>query len=100
MQEDKPYISVVITAYDRKVFLLNAIKSVLSQTLDKTYYEIIVIKNFKDDNIDDFIKKNKVIGIISNEESLSGKLVEAFNKNTFLSYAVITTLIYGLSSCI
>ena len=88
MQEDKPYISVVITAYDRKVFLLNAIKSVLRQTLDKTYYEIIVIKNFKDDNIDDFIKKNKVIGIISNEESLSGKLVEALNiaRGTVISF--------------
>jgi len=80
MENDKlPYISVVIIAYNRKDFLLNAIKSVLNQTLDKKYYEIIVIKNFRDKNIDDFINKNNIIGIISNEESLSGKLVEALD---------------------
>ena len=43
-----PYISVIITAYNRKDFLFNAIKSVVNQTLDKKYYEIIVIKNFED----------------------------------------------------
>jgi glycosyltransferase involved in cell wall biosynthesis len=61
MKNDKlPYISVIITAYNRKEFLLNAIKSVLNQTLDKKYYEIIVIKNFTDKNIDDFINENKI----------------------------------------
>ena len=44
MNDNKlPYISVIITAYNRKEFLLNAIKSALNQTLDKKYYEIIVI---------------------------------------------------------
>ena len=58
--DELPYISVIITAYDRKEFLLNAIKSVVNQTLDKKYYEIIVIKNFRDENIDDFINENKI----------------------------------------
>jgi glycosyltransferase involved in cell wall biosynthesis len=72
-----PYISVIITAYNRKEFLLKAIKSVVNQTLDKKYYEIIVIKNYRDEIIDDYIKNNNVIGIVSREESLTGKLVEA-----------------------
>jgi len=68
MENDKlPYISVIITAYNRKEYLLNAIKSVINQTLDKKYYEIIVIKNFNDKNIDDFINENKIISIISNQ---------------------------------
>ena len=46
------FISVIIIAYKRKEFLLGAIKSVLNQTLDKKYYEIIVVKNYKDDAID------------------------------------------------
>jgi len=58
------YISVIITAYDRKEFLLNAIKSVVNQTLDKKYYEIIVIKNFRDENIDNFINENKINHIL------------------------------------
>ena len=65
MGENKlPYISVIITAYNRREFLLNAIKSVLNQTLNKKYYEIIIIKNFEDKNIDDFIDKNKIKHIL------------------------------------
>ena len=65
MENDKlPYISVIITAYNRKEFLLNAIKSALNQTLDKKYYEIIAIKNFRDKNIDDFINENRIKHIV------------------------------------
>ena len=80
MENDKlPYISVIITAYNRKEFLLNAIKSVLNQTLNKKYYEIIVIKNFSDSTIDNYILKNNITSIISNDKSLGGKLFEALN---------------------
>ena len=72
-----PYISAIIIAYDRKEFLLNAIKSVVNQTLDKKYYEIIVIKNFQDDTIDNYILENNIKGIISKDPSLGGKLIES-----------------------
>ncbi|BAB60054.1 glycosyl transferase [Thermoplasma volcanium GSS1] len=71
------YISVIITAYNRKEFLLDAIKSALNQTLDRKYYEIIVIKNFQEDTIDNFIKENNIKGIISENKSLGGKISEA-----------------------
>ena len=74
-----PYISIIIIAYKREEFLLNAIKSVINQTLDKKYYEIIVIKNFTDNTIDTYIKNYHIRGIVSKEESLFGKLVEALN---------------------
>ena len=65
MKEDEtPYISVIVTAYNRKDFLLNALKSVVNQTLDKKYYEIIVIKNYTDDMVDNFINKNNVKNIV------------------------------------
>ena len=75
---DDIFISVIITAYNRKEFLLNAVKSALNQTLDKKYYEIIVIKNYSDDKIDKFIKENNIKNILTDEISLSGKIVEAF----------------------
>ena len=62
--DNLPYISVIITAYNRREFLFNAIESALKQTLDKEYYEIIVIKNFTDINIDEFINKNKIKHIV------------------------------------
>ena len=74
-----PYISIIIIAYKREEFLLNAIKSVINQTLDKKYYEIIVVKNFADNTIDTYIKNNHIIGIVSKEDSLFGKLIEALN---------------------
>lgn len=76
---DKLYISVIITAYTRKQFLLNAIKSVLNQTLDRKYYEIIVVKNFRDDVIDTFIEENKIKNVLSYQKTLGGKLAQAIH---------------------
>lgn len=59
-----PYISIIITAYNRKEFLTDAIESALMQSLNKEYYEIIVIKNFKDNQIDEFIVTNNIKSII------------------------------------
>jgi len=53
----KPYISVIITAYDRKKYLLGAVQSALNQTLPKDLYEVIVIKNFRDETIDRQLEK-------------------------------------------
>ncbi len=47
---------MIVTAFNRKEFLLSAIYSVLNQTLDKSKYEIIVLKNFQDEKIDGIIK--------------------------------------------
>ena len=55
-----PFISVIIIAYNRKQFILDAIKSVQQQTLNAALYEIIVIKNFKDKKIDGYINKSGI----------------------------------------
>jgi len=67
-----PYISVVITAHNRKEFLKEAINSVINQTLDKDFYEIIVVKNFDDQEVDNLIGKNKIINLKSRDDSLIG----------------------------
>ena len=54
------FISVVITAYNRKEYLLDAVKSVLNQTLSRENYEIMVIKNFLDADIDGYCGENSV----------------------------------------
>jgi len=77
IEQKLPYISVIIIAYNRREFLLKAIKSVINQTLDKQYYEIIVIKNYNDGKIDDFINKNNIINIFSSDNSIVGKIDDA-----------------------
>ncbi len=59
-----PYITVIITAYDRKRFLLKAIQSAVEQTLTKKNYEIIVIKNFTENTIDGFINQYNIKNIL------------------------------------
>mgnify|MGYP001772598192 CR=1 FL=1 len=56
-----PYISVIIPVYNRTQYVGDAINSVLSQTLDKDKYEIIVITNV------DLPEKERVRIIKSNE---------------------------------
>jgi glycosyltransferase involved in cell wall biosynthesis len=73
MPQTKPYISVIIITYNRKEFILKAIKSVIKQTLPRQYYEIIVVKNIKDKEIDTFCKKNRITKILVNEQLTSGK---------------------------
>ena len=62
---EKALISVVITAYNRREYLFEAVKSALSQTLSREFYEIIVIKNFRDDHIDNFLIQNDVKSVIA-----------------------------------
>lgn len=50
-------ISVIISAYNRRDFLLKAINSVANQTLDKNLYEVIVVKDFEDKSIDETLIK-------------------------------------------
>ncbi|MEJ2779353.1 glycosyltransferase family 2 protein [Stygiolobus sp. CP850M] len=50
-------ISVIISAYNRRDFLLRAVNSVANQTLDKNLYEVIVVKNFEDKSIDETLNK-------------------------------------------
>jgi glycosyltransferase involved in cell wall biosynthesis len=47
-----PYITVVLTAFNRKTYLKRALSSVLDQTLPRTHFEVILIKNFVDSEID------------------------------------------------
>lgn len=67
------YISVIIAAHKRKNFIKLALKSVLNQTLEKTKYEIIIVKDFYSE-IDSDLKRLKVKTLFINGEKLGPKL--------------------------
>ena len=58
-------LSVIITAFNRDNYILSAIESVLNQSLPRKYYEILVVKNFHNIDIDNRIKNNEIISIFS-----------------------------------
>ncbi len=74
MKSEKPVISVVITAHDRKKYLLNAVNSILTQTLARNKFEIIVVKNFKDQYIDEILENEGIRIIFTDEVSFGAKL--------------------------
>ena len=59
-----PIITVIITAYNRKEYLLDAVNSALAQTMPRENYEIVVVKNFTDAKIDNFLVENHVTNIL------------------------------------
>ena len=61
-----PLISVIVIGYKRKTYIKEAINSVLTQSLDKKRYEIIVVKSFKDKKLDSYIARNNIKNIYLN----------------------------------
>ncbi|WP_337860800.1 glycosyltransferase family 2 protein [Ferroplasma sp.] len=77
MDSNNNYISVIVTDYNRKEYIMEALKSVVNQSLSRENYEIILVKNFRDEHIDTFALENKIKNIYSNDNTLSGKIIEA-----------------------
>ena len=96
----KPYISVIITAYDRKKYLLGAVQSALNQTISKDLYEVIVVKNFHDEAIDRQLEKWGVVDLYSDDSSQGGKFVKHSGWQGVTSYLswMMTTSSYPKSS--
>ena len=65
-----PYVSVVVTAYNRKRYLPDALRSLEAQTLDKSKFEVVVVKNFEDPVSDSIIRRNGWRWVYSDEKAL------------------------------
>lgn len=73
-------ITVVITAFNRKQFLLRAVDSVLKQSLERWKYDVLVTKNFYDDEIDNFLTKNSVKSIIFQGSGIGPRLINVLSE--------------------
>ena len=72
--EKLPIISVIIPSH-REVFLRRAVESVLKQTIDKDSYEIIVIKDYLNQAIDEFLTINRVRTLYTEEKGVFPKAI-------------------------
>jgi glycosyltransferase involved in cell wall biosynthesis len=68
----QPYISVIVTAYNRRKYLPFALRSLEAQTLPRDKFEVIVVKNFDDKESDNIISRNDWKEVY-NDESYQGK---------------------------
>ena len=53
------YITVVIISHKRDTFLKNAVNSILNQSINRSKYEIILVKDFNSD-VDSWLRKHRV----------------------------------------
>lgn len=73
-------ITVVIPAYRRREFILQAVDSVLKNEI-KSKLQIIVVKNFHDSTVEQQLKERDVNVIDSMDDTLGGKVAEAFQES-------------------
>ena len=71
-----PYVSVIVTAYNRRRYLPDALRSLERQTLGKEKFEVIVVKNFEDPVSDGIIRRNGWRWVYS-DERLYGRFILA-----------------------
>lgn len=67
-------MTVIVMAYNRREYLQRALSSVFQQTLNKDSFEVILIKNFADHDIDEMCQANGVKSILM--EGTLGKYIQ------------------------
>jgi len=72
----QPYISVIVTAYNRRKYLPFALRSLEAQTLPRDKFEVVVVKNFEDKESDDIISRNGWKDVY-NDDLYHGRMVLA-----------------------
>ncbi len=77
-----PLISIVISAHDRKKYLKDALQSTLDQSFPRNNYEIIVVKNFIDEEIDKFIQENVILSVFTRDATLGQKMAAGIERSS------------------
>ena len=80
--EEEPYISIIVTAHDRKEYLRYAIQSAIDQRLEKRLYEIVVVKNFDNKELDELIEENGIESLKAKKDSTIGEDLAAGIENS------------------
>ena len=74
--------SVIVICYKRKNFLLDAVKSVLSQDYPRDKIQVIVVKAFYDDEVDSFLKENNIHAVFSDTDYQGKSVADALTAAT------------------
>ena len=69
----EPFITVIVADHDRRIFLSLALHSLESQSLPRDRFEVIVVKNYEDQAIDNLIRRIGGRNIVTEEDNLGGK---------------------------
>jgi glycosyltransferase involved in cell wall biosynthesis len=74
--EGIPNASIIVTAQDRRQYLRSALNSVFAQDVDRSRFEVIVVKDFQDEKIDSLLDREGATRIICSERLVGPKVAE------------------------
>ena len=75
-----PRVSIIINCFSRRQYVMDALRSAQEQLDPGIEYEIILIKNFHDHDIDSFAEDHGIINIFTTEVE-TGKWFEIAARN-------------------
>jgi len=71
-----PYVSVIVYAYRRRQYLLDAVRSVLAQDVDRSLFEVVVVKDFTDPEIDaELARGSPTVRVITGDLRVTGEML-------------------------
>ena len=72
-------LSVIVTAFNRDAYIINAVESILCQKEAVNDLQIIVSKNFESKETDDFLKEMECKNILDNVNGIGARITNALN---------------------
>ena len=70
-------VSIIVTAFNRKEFIIDALKSIERQTIDKSLFEVIFFRNFEDETLNkSFETKGWIKTFIPSNNNIGNWLAE------------------------
>ena len=83
-----PFISVLVTAYNRDLYVLDALKSVVNQTLPSDSYEIILVHNSSNQAIEEYCSVNNIISVTPDSQLVGNWICEGLklSKGDIISF--------------
>ncbi|MCY0863305.1 MAG: glycosyltransferase family 2 protein [Metallosphaera prunae] len=78
--ERLPLISVIITVYERDKFIIQALNSVLNQTLDNDKYEVIVVGKLENRDIIESLMRERITFVENREKPIGLHIIDALRK--------------------
>ncbi|MGC2290136.1 MAG: glycosyltransferase, partial [Thermoplasmata archaeon] len=72
------FASVIVICHDRRQYLRQAVESIIAQDVDRNRFEIIVVKNYKDEFIDAYLAGACVQSVLCDAKPATQKAAEGF----------------------
>ena len=71
---NQPFISVILASHDKRKYFFDAIDSIHKQTLSPNRYEVLIVKDYLDEEVDSKIEEYGFKSIFTEEKSFQGKI--------------------------